>query len=354
MQSSSDTRNFDRVTVFAPRLEALLRQHLGQDVFRLEPDTIGVAGPEVIDRILAARPATKTERPTFKPLLGRSIPHSQASTQMQAIGKDVRAALKEAAADQRDLAGPWPHVGHIYLRDLILGADPYRLRILMDRALELTTRLTWTAITLGAALPTSRRRAGHTHLGGLSLGAKTYAERRYGMGLYRRTAAPVCFTVSTLVANAMWLGAPFGDDTPNRHIIHESLRMLPPSWNILRNASPEYPVIDSRILPQDDILVLPILSHRDPALWDRPEEFRPERWAELDPENTPGYIPFGHASERCWGRHMVLPLAEMLLDKVRSSGLIVDPAQKSARVPLTGLMGVENVRIVHSKNTPDS
>lgn len=168
------------------------------------------------------------------------------------------------------------------------------------------------------------------------------------MGLYRRAAAPVCFTVSTLVANALWLGVPFGDDTSNRNILHEAMRLLPPSWNVLRKASPEYPVLDSRIGPADDVLILPLVSHRDPALWDDPDEFRPERRGSLDPDDKPGYLPFGHASERCWGRHMVMPLAEVLLDIVRGDGLTVSPDQTAAQVPLAGLTGVSEVRVVRS------
>jgi cytochrome P450 len=148
------------------------------------------------------------------------------------------------------------------------------------------------------------------------------------------------------VSNALWLGAPFDDGVSNRDIIHESLRLLPPSWNILRNASPEYPALDGRIGADDDVLVLPLLSHRDPALWDEPDAFRPERWRTLDPDDTPGYLPFGHSSERCWGRHMVMPLAELLLDLVRGSHLVVDPAQRTGKVPLLGLLGVADVRLV--------
>lgn len=90
-----------RTTVFAPRLAALLRDHLGEDVFRLEPDTIGVAGAGVADRILAARRATETERPTFKPLHGRSISRSEASSVTHTIGNDVRAALASSSAGTR-------------------------------------------------------------------------------------------------------------------------------------------------------------------------------------------------------------------------------------------------------------
>jgi hypothetical protein len=344
MPSSGTVR--PRTTELAPRLAALLDDHLGQDVFRLEPDTVGVAGPDIMDRVLAARRATETERPTFKPLHGRSITKAEASSVTRTVGNDVREALRRPRQGTVDLSGSWPLTGHLFLRDLILGRDPRRLRVLMSRTLELTPKLTWSVIAAGAALPGWPRPAEHlTGLGNRAAAAKGYQDRRFAMGIYRRAAAPVCFTVSTLVANALWLGAPFADGVPNRHIIHESLRLLPPSWNILRNASPEYPVIDARVGAKDDVLLLPLLSHRDPALWDDPDSFRPERWDHLDPEATPGYLPFGHSSERCWGRHMVMPLAELLLDLIRECGLVVDPHQRVAKVPLLGLLGVDGIRL---------
>ncbi|MFJ3880493.1 cytochrome P450 [Streptomyces sp. NPDC090077] len=336
-----------RTTQFAPRLAALLREHTGQDAFRLEPDTMGVAGHELADRILAARRATETERPTFKPLHGRSIERNEAAAVMRVIGKDVRDALERPLVRSVDLAGSWPLTGHLFLRDLILGDDPWRLRILMSRNLELTPKLTWSVIATGAAIP----RRGKSGRGGSGISrlfaeAGDYRDRRHAMGIYRRAAAPVCFTVSTLVANALWLGSPFDEDASGRDVLHEAARLLPPSWNILRLASPEYPAVDARIGELDDVLVLPLLSHRDPALWEEPEAFRPGRWARLDPDTAPGYLPFGHSSERCWGRHMVMPLAELLLDLIRGAGLEVDPAQRRAKVPLVGLLGVEDVRVV--------
>ncbi|MFF6789994.1 cytochrome P450 [Streptomyces filamentosus] len=338
-----------RATVFHPRLAALFQDHLGQDVFRLEPDTVGVAGHEATDRILAARRATEDERPTFKPLQGRSIPRAEGAAVMRTIGADVRAALKgeRIRPGDVDLTGVWPHRGHVFLRDLVLGRDPYRLRILMSRNLELTPKLTWAVIAAGAALPGRPGRRGEplTGLARLTADAAGYQDRRYAMGLYRRAAAPVCFTVSALVANALWLGSPFDPATPNRHLLYEAMRLLPPSWNILRNASPEYPGIDPRIGPADDVLLLPLLTHRDPELWKDPDAFRPERWEDLDPDDTPGYLPFGHVSERCWGRHMVMPLAELLLDLVRGAGLEVDPGQTKAEVPLAGLLGVSEIRV---------
>jgi hypothetical protein len=335
-----------RTTVFSPRLAAMLRDRIGEDLFRIDHDTIGVADPGIADQILGARRATEVERPTFKPLHGRSIGRPEASSVMHVTSTDVRAALSRPIPEA-DLAGPWPITGHTYLRDMILAGDPRRLRMLMSRNLELTPKLTWSVIVAGAALPRGGR--GRTGLAGLFADAEGYQDRRYAMGIYRRAAAPLCFTVSTLVANAMWLGAPFDAEVGNKNVIMESLRMLPPSWNILRRASPEYPAVDARIGERDDVLILPLLSQRDPALFDDPETFQPERWDHLDPDTAPGFLPFGHVSERCWGRHLVMPLAELLLERIRRDGLVVDPRQRSAKVPLLGLLGVDEVRLVRGR-----
>lgn len=104
--------------------------------------------------------------------------------------------------------------------------------------------------------------------------------------------------------------------------------------------------MDDRIGVRDDVLMFPLLSHRDPRLWEDPDAFRPERWTGLDPDEQPGYLPFGHANERCWGRHMVMPLAERLLDIVRRDGLVVNPEQTVGKVELDGLLEVAGVRMV--------
>ncbi|SDY48146.1 Cytochrome P450 [Amycolatopsis xylanica] len=342
----STTGGIARTIVFAPRIDELLRKHRGDGLFRLDHDTVGIGDPHLIDAIMASRPANDFERPTFKPLQGKSISRPESTGLMRAVGQDVRIALKKTDERPVDLSGEWPHVGHVYLRDLIFPGDPMRLLALMDRRLEWTTALTRAVVTAGSALPGwPSPDAPISNLGKIAAEARGYHAKFRAMGLYRRASAPVCFTVSQLVASAIWLGAPFDDQWSNRDIIHETLRLLPVSWNLLRVASPEFPALDARIGPKDDVLMFPLLSHRDPALWDDPDEFRPERWATLDPDHQLGYLPFGHLSERCWGRHMVLPLAERLLDLVREGGYRVDPAQAEAKVPLAGLFGVTKVKV---------
>lgn len=342
----SRTAGNTRTTVFAPRIAELLDRYRGADLFRLEPDTIGIAGADLMDGLLRSRPANAEERPTFKPVQGRPVSRADGSTFMQAVSSDVRNALKKPLDDGADLSGQWPHVPHNYLRDLVFGRERFRFRVLVDRRLELTPKLTWSAVASGAAL--FGRPGPHvplSKLASLVFDARSYDDRRYAMYLYRRVAGPVCFTVAALATNALWLASPLDSDVSNRNILLEALRLLPPSWNILRVASPEFVAVDGRIGGRDDILMLPLLSHRDPKLWDEPDEFRPERWNDLDPDNHPGYLPFGHVNERCWGRHMVLPLAERLLDIARRDHLVVRSDQTVGRVELDGLLEVSDVRV---------
>jgi hypothetical protein len=69
---------------------------------------------------------------------------------MQAVGADGRAALK--AAGHPGLTGKWPAVPHAHPRDLVFGPETGRFRTLVDRRLELTPKLTWSAVKAGSAL----------------------------------------------------------------------------------------------------------------------------------------------------------------------------------------------------------
>nr|WGZ76221.1 CihB [Streptomyces sp.] len=350
----SDTVGNARVTLFSPKIEELLRARRGATVFRIDGDTVGVTDPKLFNKLLESRAAHEFERPTFKPLQGRSIERATANEVLRAVSHDVRTALSGPPLDSVDLSGIWPRAGHVYLRDLLFGPDPLRFRVLIDHRLEKSAALTRALIRASAALPGTPGVAPPvSRLAARTVDAAVAAEngndRRFALGLYRRVAAPICLGVAALVTNALWLGAPFRTDASSRHIVYESLRLLPPSWNILRAASPEFAALDARIGPGDDVLLLPLLTHRDPELWPDPDDFRPERWHDLDPEDHPGYCPFGHASDRCRGRHLIVPLAEHLLDRIRADGLTVSPEQTTARVRLAGLLAVERVRVTRTR-----
>lgn len=87
-------------------------------------------------------------------------------------------------------------------------------------------------------------------------------------------------------------------------VLKESLRLQP--------TAPAYavePIHKDEPLPGDFCLkkgdhcfvFLPLL-HRDPAVWDRPEEFLPERWEHLTDLDPHAYRPFGNGARACIGR----------------------------------------------------
>lgn len=93
-------------------------------------------------------------------------------------------------------------------------------------------------------------------------------------------------------------------------VLKETLRLQPtaPAFNLGSKA-------DSVILPggyevrkDEAILVLLPQLHRDPKVWDRPEEFLPERMLNSGFENLPpnAWKPFGNGQRACIGRPFAL------------------------------------------------
>lgn len=341
-----ESESHSRTTVFAPRIAELIQDHTGQDLFRFDHTTIAITEPKIAHRVFSARLAAESERAMAnQSLLGRRISRNELSAMLRLIGRDVRTALAAPLPDGIGLSGPWPSTGHRFLAHLITGSDPRRLRILTCPGRQRTPRLTRQLIAASAATRVPPG-TGRSAIAGLVTDAVGFHERQNATGMYLRAVGAVCVSVSALVANALWLGSPFDDDVPNSNILHEALRLLPPAWALQRHASAPYPVIDARIGKDDNVVILPLLMHRDPALWEMPDVFSPRRWDTSNPETAVGYLPFGHASELCWARHLVMPLADHLLTLVRRDGLMVDPQQKTAYVPLHPVLGVRKVRLV--------
>ena len=95
-------------------------------------------------------------------------------------------------------------------------------------------------------------------------------------------------------------------------VIKETLRLYPPGWMGSRRLSRELDW-QGHTLPKGALaLYSPYLSARDPALWDAPDEFRPQRWEQNPPAWA--YLPFGGGERLCLGMHLAnLMLEEALL-----------------------------------------
>jgi cytochrome P450 len=86
-------------------------------------------------------------------------------------------------------------------------------------------------------------------------------------------------------------------------IIQESFRMYPPIYTLTRRATADDRVGDVEIRRGDNVLVPVHAVHRDPALWDSPDAFCPERFAPgtLTRSQRHAYAPFGAGARKCLG-----------------------------------------------------
>lgn len=92
------------------------------------------------------------------------------------------------------------------------------------------------------------------------------------------------------------------------HVIHEALRLCPPAAAIARLATRETVVDGFRIERGTNVLVGVYAMHRDPALWEAPEAFDPDRFSA---ERSRGrdrwqYLPFGAGARSCIGDHFAM------------------------------------------------
>jgi len=91
-------------------------------------------------------------------------------------------------------------------------------------------------------------------------------------------------------------------------VLHEGLRLCPPAAAVARTAMQDIEVDGRRVEAGTMVLVGIYALHHDPAVWDRPLVFDPDRFS---PENSQGrdrwqYLPFGGGPRSCIGDHFAL------------------------------------------------
>lgn len=87
-------------------------------------------------------------------------------------------------------------------------------------------------------------------------------------------------------------------------VLKESLRLQPtaPAYAVEPIHGDEPLPGDFCLRKKDHCFVFLPLLHRDPTVWDRPEEFYPERWEHLADLDPSAYRPFGNGARACIGR----------------------------------------------------
>lgn len=101
-----------------------------------------------------------------------------------------------------------------------------------------------------------------------------------------------------------------------RAVYDEALRLYPPAWLVTRRAvAPD--VLQGREIPAGALIIMsPYIVHRDPSVWERPNDFDPDRFmAERSRggESAAAFWPFGAGPRLCIGREFAYLEGVLLL-----------------------------------------
>jgi cytochrome P450 len=100
-----------------------------------------------------------------------------------------------------------------------------------------------------------------------------------------------------------------------RMVMDEVLRIYPPTANLVRHSLEEDEVCGYR-LPANRMVILNIIAaHRNPAYWEQPDLFEPERFSPEHPAEggRQAYFPFGGGPHLCIGNSFALMEGHIIL-----------------------------------------
>jgi cytochrome P450 len=101
-----------------------------------------------------------------------------------------------------------------------------------------------------------------------------------------------------------------------RAVLNETLRLHPPAYLLNRHARADDVIEGYRVHRGGSVVVPVALLHRRPEYWERPDEFVPERWLDVDAEKRRprfAYLPFGGGPHICIGKAFSLMEATVVL-----------------------------------------
>ncbi|KAM3624425.1 uncharacterized protein V6R79_023267 [Siganus canaliculatus] len=137
-------------------------------------------------------------------------------------------------------------------------------------------------------------------------------------------------------------------------VVNECLRLYPPAARLERVAKHTVE-IHGVLIPKNMIVEVPVFAlHRDPELWPKPQQFRPDRFSKENRQNIRpySYLPFGVGPRNCVGMRFALTMVKLALVEVLQSCSFV--VCQETEIPLTmdpeGLVGP--VRPIQVKMAP--
>ncbi|RLJ40777.1 cytochrome P450 [Litoreibacter meonggei] len=98
-----------------------------------------------------------------------------------------------------------------------------------------------------------------------------------------------------------------------RKIIDETLRLYPPAAFLSRTAQVQDELCGRPIAPGDTVMLPVYALHRSRLLWDDPDSFDPDRFAEDKKVDRFAYLPFGDGPRICIGMSFAVQEAVIIL-----------------------------------------
>ena len=100
-----------------------------------------------------------------------------------------------------------------------------------------------------------------------------------------------------------------------RAVFDETLRLYPPAWGQPRESVEEDEIGGCRIPARNIVMVCQWVTHRRPDLWERPDEFVPDRFTGAAREAIVpwSYYPFGGGARQCIGNAFAIMEAQVIL-----------------------------------------
>jgi len=98
-----------------------------------------------------------------------------------------------------------------------------------------------------------------------------------------------------------------------RQVIDEALRLYPPAGIVSRTARKPDTLGAADILPEDTVMIPIYALGRHHLIWDDPDHFRPDRFADRKSVKRYSYLPFGDGPRICIGASFALQEAVIIL-----------------------------------------
>jgi len=130
---------------------------------------------------------------------------------------------------------------------------------------------------------------------------------------------------------------PTSDDIPQlkytKMVLDETMRLYPGVW-IFTRTNIKADTIGGYSIPEGSLIfVCAYATHRHPAIWEDPEVFNPERFAEGSPDRPRfAFYPFGGGPRQCIGdtfamveMQLVLAMMTQRFELRPEPGLVVEP-----------------------------